>query len=394
MRNLYKKMALGVAVSLALQGCSLFSSEEDLTPMAPLPVVESAFSADTQWSSSVGDGIGDFYSQLQPVVEEDHIYAAARDGDVTAFDRNSGETLWSVDLADLPINADKRSARLSGGLVSRYGKLFLGSENGVVYALNEANGEVLWQTTVPGEVVASPAVEDGRVVVLTTSGRLMALDTDEGKLQWTLSEEQPPLTLRSASTPVITNGAVLYGRADGKVGIALLSNGQPVRQSKVADPRGATELDRMVDVDASPLIAGDELYAIAYNGQLMARKLMTGDEVWKRKYSGYRDLAMTGNAIVLTDSRSHLFAVDRRNGLELWSNTQLENRTVTAPVVLGDYVVVGDVEGYLYWLDRTDGSIKAMQQLDSSGLYAAPLVDGDTLYVQSRGGKLYAIKRP
>lgn len=394
MRNLYKKMALGVAVSLALQGCSLFSSEEDLTPMAPLPVVESAFSADTKWSSSVGDGIGDFYSQLQPVVEEEHIYAAARDGDVTAFDRNSGETLWSVDLADLPINADKRSARLSGGLVSRYGKLFLGSENGVVYALNEANGEVLWQTTVPGEVVASPAVEDGRVVVLTTSGRLMALDTDEGKLQWTLSEEQPPLTLRSASTPVITNGAVLYGRADGKVGIALLSNGQPVRQSKVADPRGATELDRMVDVDASPLIAGDELYAIAYNGQLMARKLMTGDEVWKRKYSGYRDMAVTGNAIVLTDSRSHLFAVDRRNGLELWSNTQLENRTVTAPVVLGDYVVVGDVEGYLYWLDRTDGSIKAMQQLDSSGLYAAPLVDGDTLYVQSRGGKLYAIKRP
>ncbi|WP_342058320.1 outer membrane protein assembly factor BamB [Aeromonas sp. OTU364] len=394
MRNLYKKMALGMAVSLALQGCSLFSSEEDLTPMAPLPVVESAFSADTKWSSSVGDGIGDFYSQLQPVVEEDHIYAAARDGDVTAFDRNSGETLWSVDLADLPINADKRSARLSGGLVSRYGKLFLGSENGVVYALNEANGEVLWQTTVPGEVVASPAVEDGRVVVLTTSGRLMALDTDEGKLQWTLSEEQPPLTLRSASTPVITNGAVLYGRADGKVGIALLSNGQPVRQSKVADPRGATELDRMVDVDASPLIAGDELYAIAYNGQLMARKLMTGDEVWKRKYSGYRDMAVTGNAIVLTDSRSHLFAVDRRNGLELWSNTQLENRTVTAPVVLGDYVVVGDVEGYLYWLDRTDGSIKAMQQLDSSGLYASPLVDGDTLYVQSRGGKLYAIKRP
>ena len=394
MRNLYKKMALGVAVSLALQGCSLFSSEEDLTPMAPLPVVESAFTADTAWSSSVGDGIGDFYSQLQPVVEEDHIYAAARDGDVTAFDRNSGETLWSVDLADLPINADKRSARLSGGLVSRYGKLFLGSENGVVYALNEENGEVLWQTNVPGEVVASPAVEDGRVVVLTTSGRLIALDTDEGKLQWSLSEEQPPLTLRSAGAPVITNGAVIYGRADGKVGIALLSNGQPVRQSKVADARGATELDRMVDVDASPLIAGDELYAIAYNGQLMARKLMTGDEVWKRKYSGYRDLAMTGNAIVLTDSRSHLFAVDRRNGLELWSNTQLENRTVTAPVILGDYVVVGDVEGYLYWLDRTDGSIKAMQQLDSSGLYAAPLVDGDTLYVQSRGGKLYAIKRP
>jgi len=391
MHNWLQKLGMVLTAGAALYGCS---SEVDVVTMAPVPQVESRFEPEVVWSHSVGDGVGKFYSQLSPVVTDDRVFAAARDGDVAAFDKQTGDRQWSVDLSDQPENEEKRSARLSGGLTAFYGKLFLGSENGVVYALNAENGEVLWQTTVPGEVVASPAVEDGRVVVLTTSGRLVALDTDEGKLQWTLSEEQPPLTLRSAGAPIITNGAVLYGRADGKVGIALLSNGQPVRQSKVADPRGATELDRMVDVDAAPLIAGDELYAIAYNGQLMARKLMTGDEVWKRKYSGYRDMAVTGNAIVLTDSRSHLFAVDRRNGLELWSNTQLENRTVTAPVILGDYVVVGDVEGYLYWLDRTDGTIKAMQQLDSSGLYAAPLVDGDTLYVQSRGGKLYALKRP
>jgi outer membrane protein assembly factor BamB len=89
-----------VAVSFALQGCSLFSSEEDLNPMAPLPKVESAFTADTAWSSSVGDGIGDFYSQLKPVVEEDRIYAAARDGDVTAFERESarscGAWIWQI----------------------------------------------------------------------------------------------------------------------------------------------------------------------------------------------------------------------------------------------------------------------------------------------------------
>lgn len=37
MRNLFKMVVLGAAVSFALQGCSLFSSEEDLNPMAPLP---------------------------------------------------------------------------------------------------------------------------------------------------------------------------------------------------------------------------------------------------------------------------------------------------------------------------------------------------------------------
>ncbi len=75
--------------------------------------------------------------------------------------------------------------------------------------------------------------------------------------------------------------------------------------------------------------------------------------------------------------------------------TQLENRTVTCSrqswvtmwwSVMWKATCIG-------WIVPT-GTIKAMQQLDSSGLYAAPLVDGDTLYVQSRGGKLYAIKRP
>ncbi len=110
----------------------------------------------------------------------------------------------------------------------------------------------------------------------------------------------------------------------------------------------------------------------------------------ERKYSGYRDMAVTGNAIVLTDSRSHLFAVDRRNGLELWSDYPAgKPHCSPPPSSSGDDVVVGDVEGYLYWLDRTDGTHQghaaARQQWSlcrSAGGGSAPL------YVQSRDGKL------
>ena len=98
--------------------------------------------------------------------------------------------------------------------------------------------------------------------------------------------------------------------------------------------------------------------------------------------------------LVLTDERSYLYAVDRGNGREKWSNAQLAYRNLTAPLVLGDYVVVGDSEGYLYWLDQADGHIVSMQRLDSDGLYVAPVLDGDTLYVQTRSGELVALKRP
>lgn len=49
---------------------------------------------------------------------------------------------------------------------------------------------------------------------------------------------------------------------------------------------------------------GDELYAVAYNGQLVARKLMTGEEIWKRKYSSYENMGVGVLELVLTDAKS------------------------------------------------------------------------------------------
>lgn len=391
MHNWLQKLGMALTAGAALYGCS---SEVDVVTMAPVPQVESRFEPEVVWSHSVGDGVGKFYSQLSPVVTDDRVFAAARDGDVAAFDKQSGDRQWSVDLSDQPENEDKRSARLSGGLTAFYGKLFLGSENGYVYALDQTDGTLLWSQKVPGEVLAAPVADAGRVVVVTTSGKLLALDAEKGNILWSTGDDQPNLTLRGQSTPVLAAGGVVYGRADGRIGVVLLENGQLANVSRVASPRGATELERMVDVDAQPVILGDELYAVAYNGQLMARKLLSGEELWKRQYSSFQNMGVGPSQLVLTDAKSHVYAVDRSNGSELWANTQLSYRNLTAPVSFGDYVVVGDGEGYLYWLDDTSGRILAMQELDSDGLYVAPVADGDMLYVQTRSGDLVALKRP
>lgn len=394
MHNWLKNLAMTLMAGIALQGCSLFNSEEDVVKMAPVPQVESRFDPEVLWSKSVGSGVGKFYSQLSPVVADDQVFAAARDGDVMAFDKQSGDRKWTIDLSDQPENADKRSARLSGGLTAFYGKLFLGSENGYVYAIDQTDGSLLWSKQVPGEVLAAPVADGGRIVVVTSSGKLVALDAEKGDILWSTGDDQPKLTLRGQSTPVLAAGGVVYGRADGRIGVVLLDSGMLANVSRVASPRGATELDRMVDVDAQPVIIGDELYAVAYNGQLMARKLISGEELWKRKYSSYQNMGVGPMDLVLTDAKSHVYAVDRSNGSEKWANTQLSYRNLTAPVTFGDYVVVGDGEGYLYWLDDASGRIVAMQELDSDGLYVAPVADGDILYVQTRSGDLVALKRP
>ena len=89
-----------------------------------------------------------------------------------------------------------------------------------------------------------------------------------------------------------------------------------------------------------------------------------------------------------------MYAIDRNNGLELWSQLSFTNRGVTGPAPIGNYVVVGDFEGYLHWLDKNTGEIVARYQVDSSGIHTTPTVTNGVLYSQSRDGELKAISIP
>ncbi len=56
--QLRKLLLPGLLSVTLLSGCSLFSGEEDVVKMSPLPTVENQFTPSTAWSTSVGDGIG------------------------------------------------------------------------------------------------------------------------------------------------------------------------------------------------------------------------------------------------------------------------------------------------------------------------------------------------
>jgi outer membrane protein assembly factor BamB len=122
--------------------------------------------------------------------------------------------------------------------------------------------------------------------------------------------------------------------------------------------------------------------------------LKSGRILWKRQYSSYRQISIYRNTIFLTNLRGHIYAIDRVNGIERWSNVTLANRGVTGPAIIDDYVVVGDFDGYLHWLDQESGDIVARHQVDSSGIHSTPTVFDNILYSQSRDGDLQAIETP
>lgn len=395
----FKSLLAVLLLSSTLFSCSSSDDEQDANDIvAELTEIDSLFNPEILWDKSVGDGSEDFFSRLKPIVAYKTVFSASRAGDVYAFGVDSGQEIWHADLSDID---DERSfwdsrvpALLAGGPVAGLNKVFIGSENGKLYALDAKSGELAWQANIKGEIISAPAVDSGVVVVNAASGIMKAFNADDGKELWQIDQNVPALTLRGVSSPVIASGGVLVGTSKGGVNVYLLEKGQQGWSTEIGEPAGSTELERVIDVDAAPVVFGDKIYAVSSLGNLAAIELKSGRILWKRQYSSYRQISIDRNTIYLTNVLGHVYAIDRINGIERWSNLALTNRGVTGPAVIDGYVVVGDFEGYLHWLDQESGKIVARHEVDSSGIHSTPTVVDNILYSQSRDGDLQAIEVP
>lgn len=392
------KLGGALLIGSALLACS--SSDEEEIKIAELPEIEARFEPTVVWSESVGNGVEDYFSRLQPAVGEKNIYVASRQGELEAFDKTTGDTVWSTHVnKDTQgfwgaLWSDDKPARVSGGILLADNKLFLGTEHGELFAFSAESGDMLWHVEVPGEVVSKPAYELGKLVVNTAAGKLLGFDANTGEELWRAEYELPALTLRGNSRPAIRDGGVVIGLPNGETSVYLVDQGRQAWIQEVAEAKGKTDLERLVDIDVEPLFIGSNLYVVSYGGTLAAQELRTGRVVWKRDYAGFRNLSSRGLNLYLTDNNSHVYSLDSRNGLERWSQLNLFNRRLTAPVAYKNYVVVGDFEGYLHFLDRETGELVSRMEVDSDGLYVAPVVEGDYLYLQSRSGEVLAISAP
>lgn len=374
-----KRLVL-LALASVLIACS--SNDEKVLPPAELIDFKAEVTLKTLWSENVGNGQGDIYNRLQPVLSGGLIYAASNSGDVVALNKTNGRRVWSRDL----------DTALSGGVSVAEGRLFVAAVSGDVIALNSDNGSELWRHNVGAEVLSPVAANASVAVVQTLDGRLLGLDAGNGEEMWEFVTTVPVLTMRSVSTPLLINDTVVAGFSSGKA-VALDANDGKIRwERRVAIPKGRSELDRIVDIDGSLLYRNDLIYVVSYQGNAMAIEPSNGRVIWSEPASSYSGLANGFGNIYISDADGSIIALAEANGDIRWQRTELARRRLSDPAAISSYVAVGDFEGYVHFLSQVDGHMAGRIRIDGDGVRAPMIVDGDVLYVFGNGGRLAALK--
>lgn len=301
---------------------------------------------------------------------------------------------------------------------------FVGTDNNQVYAVNLADGSVVWAVGVPNMVRTTPVVDHGLVVVGlgnnafrnfsqkigwirgTGTNGLMAFNAQTGTERW-FHETQGGIM----ATPVVQDGVVYDVTGASRLVAINLSTG------KLMWSRRLGGFDSM----SSPIIVGHHLYVAtnAYFSSYPARRstvwsinLDTHRITWAKRLpvaSGLSDCSIATNGQTLfvggvpavsDHGEGHvlsqrLFALNRSNGRVIWSHSlgkgtvpALDQEEVGIPLAAGNVVYEGSpASGRLMAFNARSGHVLWRRRF-AGGITANPVLVGTQLLVARMNGRI------
>lgn len=288
-----------------------------------------------------------------PAVADGIVYFLARDGRFQALDAASGKPLWSFrtggekrfaahGMFGLPRSGepvpDPWDLYLSSPLVHG-GKVYFGSSDEHVYALDAGSGALAWAYKTGGVVHSSPALADGRIVVGSWDGAVYALDAASGEERWRFQT-----------------------RTEQKISV-------------------------MTGIQASPSIDGDTVYIGARDGFFYAIDARSGRQRWRYDAGGtwvVASAAHDGARVYLaTSDTGLLLALDKRSGRELYRH-DMRVWTFASPLLVGDALVGASMKGELHLLEAASGKARWTWRTPEAAANASGIVGANGKFDSAR----------
>ena len=368
-----KALIVGSAI-VALVACSGGARVRKPAELVP---VSNQFDLAPVWATSVGSSET---FNFHPVVAGDAVYAASHRGNLVKIDLANGNKVWEASVPERITVGPGSDGRVTAVVTTK----------GTVYAYDDS-GKALWNVSVGSEVLTEPVVAGGVVIIRALDNRFIGLDAQTGARKWTYQRQQSALSLRVGyGMLAIGNEVIVTGFAGGRFGMIAIANGGLVWETPISFPKGFSEIERLNDVTAKPSMEGEILCAVSYQGRIGCGQARTGNLIWFKDFSSFTGTAQSADMVFSANEKSHVTAFATKDGNQVWENDKLTFRDVGEPLAVGRVLLMGDAQGYVHAFSQTDGQMVARIRHDSSPITAAPIAANGLILIQSQGGKIAA----
>jgi outer membrane protein assembly factor BamB len=213
-------------------------------------------------SPTIGKGVV-YQSYMHPVAcLQDQ---AGANGFLVAWDADTGRERWRFNTA--PIESSP---------LLKNGRLYVGSWDHNVYAINAATGKKIWSFGADDQVNTSAAYWRGRIFIASDGGTLYALSARTGRKLWS-AQSQSKFGSREFwyATPTVAYGRVYLGNTDGTMYVFGAKSGRLLW----ARPLGTY-------IYGAAAVYNRRVFVGTYDGKFYALDAATGDTIWQTDAHG------------------------------------------------------------------------------------------------------------
>lgn len=339
--------------------------------------------AGTTWMFGTTAGV-----ESSPALVDGVVYVGSNDGSLYAVDAETGSQSWSFATP----GGRPSSPAVVDGLV------FFGSSNHRVYAVDASTGIAAWDYLTGDDVRSSPAVVGGILYVGSDDGNVYALMADSGVLLWKFATGYVV-----DSSPVVVGGVVYVGSVayvppyDGRIfALDAYSGELKWKYSMGASPR------------SSPAVANGIVYIGTNNGELTAVDSASGTLRWRFFMGTWQVTTPTVvGGVVYFGSGDYgpgtgpgpggamdhtVFAVNASSGLLKWQH-RTGAAVLSSPAVAGGsagFLYIGSNDNKVYALNAATGA-EQWHYVTGGSVTSSPATANGVVYIGSNDNKLYAL---
>jgi len=287
-------------------------------------------------------------------------------------------------------------------------KIYFGSDDGNVYAIDAESGREIWRRSTKGPVPSTPAVAAGIVYFASYDGNFYALNAETGALKWKfatggerrfeakgLHGMQPknqtiadPFDIY-LSSPVVADGLVYFGSGDGNLYALDAATGDLRWKFKTGDV-----------VHASPAFVNGVVFVGSWDSYFYAVDAKTGKEKWRfhggedpliHNQVGFQSSPAVIDGTVYTGCRdAQVYALDVATGKEKWRFDNALSWVITSPGVTRGKVFFATSDSSLYHMADAVTGKSLVRQQGKAYMFSSPAIAGEVVIIGVLNGTLEA----
>ena len=348
------------------------------------------------WSADIGDGADD-EERLNgtPVVSGGVVYAMDTQSMVSAYKAADGNRLWRTELA--PSNDE---GHIGGGLAFDDGRLFAATGFAEAVAMDAKTGKVIWRKNLSAPMRSAPTVRGGRLFVVTMNNQLFALNAKTGDTLWQHRGLPEIASVLGGASPAVDQGVVVVPYTSGELIALKVENGRVLWQDSLTAARRTDVLSNLAGIRGRPVIDRGLVIAISNGGVMAAIDIRTGQRVWSREIAGIESPWVAGDYIFVLTTESELVAIARKDGRIHWVRglprfedpEDKEDPIVwTGPILASDRLIVAGSNEEALAISPYSGRLLGIQKMPDR-VTVAPVVADGSVYFLADDDKLVAYR--